>query len=94
MRDLRDAAGGGGAERSSASSTGSSAAVPRRSSASSTTSPSTTRYAFSVSANTGRVSAFSSREGAPFTRLMDAFDPAVLVDGEGKLYLCRRTTWD
>ena len=67
-------------------STGSSVAVPRRSSASSTSSsPSTTRYAFSVSANTGRVSAFSSREGAPFARLMDAFDPAVLVDGEGRL---------
>ena len=76
--------------RSSASSTasrrstGSSAAVPRRSSASSTTST-TTRYAFSVSANTGRVSAFSGKEGAPFARLMDAFDPSVLVDGEGRL---------
>jgi len=69
--------------RASSSST---AAVPRRSSASSTSSsPLTTRYAFSVSANTGRVSAFSSREGAPFARLMDAFDPAVLVDGEGRL---------
>lgn len=71
------------ARRSSAAS-GSTASVARRSSASSAGS-STIRYAFSVSANTGRVSAFSSREGAPFARLMDAFDPAALVDGEGRL---------